>query len=119
IEPQVINQPGAQSDSESIASKGPDVPPDSAEEPETAPAAGEKKTKSKNGTKNKKHVRPRQGRSRSTFHSSSAANKFGVWHICHATRSFDSTEDTWPQTRQRFRSKQSNLQLAPNNTKRA
>src|SRR5262245_7134791 len=54
IEPQVINQPGAQSDSESIVSKGPDVPPDSAEEPETAPAAGEKKTKSKNGTKNKK-----------------------------------------------------------------
>ena len=50
IEPQVINQPGARSDSESIASKGPDVPPDSAEEP----AAGGKKTKSKNGTKNQK-----------------------------------------------------------------
>jgi hypothetical protein len=54
IEPQVINQPGARSDSESIASKGPDVPPDSAEEPATAPAPGEKKTKSKNGTKNQK-----------------------------------------------------------------
>jgi hypothetical protein len=54
IEPQAINQPGAGSDSESIASKGPDVPPDSAEEPATASAAGGKKTKSKNGTKNKK-----------------------------------------------------------------
>jgi hypothetical protein len=50
IEPQVINQPGAGPDSESIASKGPDVPPDSAEEP----ATGEKKTKSKNGMKNQK-----------------------------------------------------------------
>jgi len=54
IEPQVINQPSAQSDNETIASKGRDVPPDSAEEPATAPAAGEKKTKSKNGTKNQK-----------------------------------------------------------------
>jgi hypothetical protein len=54
IEPQVINQQGARSDSESIANKGPDVPPDSAEEPATAPAAGEKKTRSKNGTKNQK-----------------------------------------------------------------
>jgi cell division septation protein DedD len=48
IEPQAINQPGAGSDSESIASKGPDVPPD-AEQPATA-----KKTTSKNGTKNQK-----------------------------------------------------------------
>src|SRR5215470_1038077 len=24
------------------------------------------------------------------------SNKFGVWHICHATQSFDSGEDTWP-----------------------
>ena len=54
IEPQVINQPDARSDSESIANKGPDVPPDSAEEPATAPAAGGKKTKSKNGTKNQR-----------------------------------------------------------------
>jgi APA family basic amino acid/polyamine antiporter len=50
IEPQVINQPGAQSDNKSIASKGPDVSPDSAEEP----ATGGKKTKSKNGTKKQK-----------------------------------------------------------------
>jgi len=54
IEPQAINQPGAGSDSESIASKGPDVPPDSAEQAATTPAAGAKKTTSKNGTKNQK-----------------------------------------------------------------
>src|SRR5262249_52255243 len=48
------HQPGAGSDSESIASKGPDVPPDSTEQPATAPAAGAKKTTSKNGTKNQK-----------------------------------------------------------------
>jgi hypothetical protein len=54
IEPPAINQPGAGSDSESIAGKGPDVPPDSAEQPATAPAAGAKKTTSKNGTKNQK-----------------------------------------------------------------
>jgi hypothetical protein len=54
IEPQVINQLGARSDSESIVNKRPDVPPDSAEEPATTPAAAEKKTKSKNGTKNQK-----------------------------------------------------------------
>jgi hypothetical protein len=53
IEPQAINQLGAGSDSESIASKGPDVPPDP-EQPATAPAAGAKKTTSKNGTKNQK-----------------------------------------------------------------
>jgi hypothetical protein len=53
IEPQAINQPGAGSDSESIASKWPDVPPD-AEQLATAPAAGAKKTTSKNGTKNQK-----------------------------------------------------------------
>jgi hypothetical protein len=54
IEPQAINQPDAGSDSESIASKGPDVPPDSAEQTSTTPAAGAKKTTSKNGTKNQK-----------------------------------------------------------------
>jgi hypothetical protein len=54
IEPQAINQPGAGSDSESIASKGPDVPPDSAEQAATTPAAGAKKTTSKNGKKNQK-----------------------------------------------------------------
>src|SRR6516165_5153375 len=43
----------------------------------------------------------------------SLSNKFGVWHLCHPTRSFDSAEDTWPPIHQRFRSKQSNLQLAP------
>jgi hypothetical protein len=42
------------SDSESIASKGPDVPSDSAEQPAAAPAAGAKKTASKNDTKNQK-----------------------------------------------------------------
>jgi hypothetical protein len=41
-----------------------------------------------------------------------------VSHICHATQSFDSAEDTWPQIHQHFRSNQSNLPLAPNNTKR-
>jgi len=54
IEPQAINQSGAGSDSESIASKGPDVPPDSAEQAATTPAAGAKKTTSKNGKKNQK-----------------------------------------------------------------
>ena len=54
IEPQAVNQPGAGSDSESIASKGPDVPPDSAEQPATASAAGGRKMTSKNGTKNTK-----------------------------------------------------------------
>jgi hypothetical protein len=54
IEPPAINQPGAGSDSESIASKGPDVPPDSAEQAATTPAAGAKKTTSKNGKKNQK-----------------------------------------------------------------
>jgi hypothetical protein len=53
-EPQAINQPDAGSDSELIASKGPDVPPDSAEQAATTPAAGAKKTTSKNGTKNQK-----------------------------------------------------------------
>src|SRR5262249_4277764 len=53
-EPQAINQPDAGSDSELIASKGPDVPPDSAEQVATTPAAGAKKTTSKNGTKNQK-----------------------------------------------------------------
>jgi hypothetical protein len=54
IEPQAINQPGAGSDSESLASKGLHVPPDSAEQPAIAPAAGAKKTTSKNVTKNQK-----------------------------------------------------------------
>src|SRR5262249_53752841 len=50
-EPQAINPPDAGSDSELIASKGPDVPPDSAEQAATTPAAGAEKTTSKNGTK--------------------------------------------------------------------
>jgi hypothetical protein len=54
IERPAINQPGAGSDSESIASKGPDIPPDSAEQAATTPAAGAKKTTSKNGKKNQK-----------------------------------------------------------------
>src|SRR5258707_6119032 len=37
----------------------------------------------------------------------SLSNKFGVWHICHATRLFDSAEDTCANT-SAFRSKQSN-----------
>ncbi|MFZ0056284.1 MAG: hypothetical protein WAL09_15955, partial [Pseudolabrys sp.] len=49
-----VNQPGAGSDSVSIASKGPDVPPDSAEQPATASTAGGRKMTSKNGTKNTK-----------------------------------------------------------------
>lgn len=53
-EPQAINQPEAGSDSELIASKGPDVPPDSAEQAATTPAAGAKKTTLKNGTKTQK-----------------------------------------------------------------
>src|SRR5262245_16699334 len=52
-EPEAINQPDAGSDSELIASKRPDAP-DSAEQAATAPAAGAKKTTSKNGTKNQK-----------------------------------------------------------------
>jgi hypothetical protein len=54
IEPQPINQPGAGSDSELIASKGPDVPPDSAGQAATTSAAGAKKTTSKNNSKNQK-----------------------------------------------------------------
>jgi len=54
IEPQAVNQPGAASESGSIASKGPDFPPDSAEQPTTASAAGERKMTSKNVTKNTK-----------------------------------------------------------------
>ena len=52
IEPQAVNQPGAGSDSKSIASKGPDVPQDFAEQPATA--SGGRKMTSKNGTKNTK-----------------------------------------------------------------
>jgi hypothetical protein len=44
-----------------IASKGPDVPPDSAEQAATTSAAGAKKTTSKNGTKNQKsHIAARR-----------------------------------------------------------
>ena len=76
IEPQAVNQPGAGSDSVSIASKGPDVPPDSAEQPATAPAAGGRKMTSKNGTKNHKitYGCAKVGAD-STFHSSSAAEQ--------------------------------------------
>src|SRR5262249_22828624 len=45
IEPPAINPPGAGSE---IASKGPDIPPDSAEQAATTPATGTKKTTSKN-----------------------------------------------------------------------
>lgn len=54
IEPQTINRPGAGSDTESIASKGPDVPADSSNQRATVAAGGARKTTSKNRTKNQK-----------------------------------------------------------------
>ena len=66
------------------------IPPKS---PQLLPHLG----KRKRSQRTVNHVRPREGRRRSTFHSSSAVNKCGVQRICCTTRSFDSTEGTWPQ----------------------